>query len=96
MPPAGASGILPTVRGEAMRQAVFRMKLETEGAVMSERDVWMAAGVLIREFGEQAIIEASNKADQFQKLGDVDGQRTWMRIVHAAAAMLDVDSRMAH
>lgn len=72
------------------------MKLETEDSVMSERDVWMAAGVLIREFGEQATIEASNKADQFQKLGDVDGQRTWMRIVHAVAAMLDVDSRVAH
>lgn len=94
MPPAGASGIVPAVSRGSNEAGVFSH--ETEGALMSERDVWMAAGVLIREFGEQAVIEASNKADQFQKLGDVDGQRTWMRIVHAVAAMLDVASRVAH
>jgi hypothetical protein len=68
----------------------------TDIAALTEREVWTAAGLLIQEHGEQAAIVAAQKADAFQKMGDMDGRGVWLRIMRATAAMIDVLQGMAN
>jgi hypothetical protein len=48
--------------------------------MVSDLDVWRAANLLIRRFGEDAELEAARRADQMLDRGDRDGQRVWMLI----------------
>jgi len=48
-----------------------------------DKDVYRAAKLLIDQNGEEAVIVASKRADQFLAEGDRDGQRLWMQIVKA-------------
>jgi len=38
---------------------------------------------MIREFGSEARLQASLRADEFLEQGDLDGQRLWLRIIKA-------------
>lgn len=65
-------------------------------ALISERDVWMAAGDYIERHSEFAAIEASKQADRFLCQGGLAGQRVWLRIVKAITRMTDADGEMAN
>jgi hypothetical protein len=49
----------------------------------SEIDVFRTANVLIREHGEDAAMEAAQRADAMLEKGSVDGQRMWRRVLAA-------------
>ncbi len=49
----------------------------------SDLDIYRTASVLIREHGEDATLEAAQRADAMLEKGSVDGQRTWKRVLAA-------------
>ncbi len=48
-----------------------------------EIDIYRTANVLIREHGEDAALEAAQRADAMLDRGSVDGQRVWKRVLAA-------------
>lgn len=46
-------------------------------------DIWRAAALMIKHYGDTADIEAAARADEYQAKGELDGQRVWMRIATA-------------
>jgi triphosphoribosyl-dephospho-CoA synthetase len=46
-------------------------------------DIWRAANLLVKRHGEDAAIEAAQRADEMLKRGDIEGQSVWVRIVAA-------------
>lgn len=57
---------------------------------MTEREIWMAAGLLVKEHGNKAAILAAQKADAFLAAGNMDGRAVWMRIMLAAGALIEL------
>jgi hypothetical protein len=51
--------------------------------MISDRDIYGTANIMIREFGSEARLQASLRADEFLEQGDLDGQRLWLRIIKA-------------
>ena len=49
----------------------------------SEIDIFRSAAVLIREHGEDATLEAAQRADAMLEKGDMEGCAVWKRIVRA-------------
>ena len=48
--------------------------------MISDRDVWAAALAIVKRYGEDAMLEASMRAEQLQDEGDTAGAETWHRI----------------
>ncbi len=46
-------------------------------------DIYRAASVIIKQYGEDAPIHAAMRADATLKAGDLDGYAVWKRIVRA-------------
>jgi Family of unknown function (DUF6961) len=46
-------------------------------------DIWRAAALMIKHYGDTADIEAAAKADALLAEGDTEGQRIWMQIARA-------------
>jgi len=59
--------------------------------VLSDLDIYRAAKVLIDHHGNDAPIYAAMRADELLVAGDVEGQRTWLRIVKAVEALVDIE-----
>jgi hypothetical protein len=55
--------------------------------MLSEREIYLAAQAMIRRYGDEAEIQAAMRADELMAEGDVDGQRAWLRIIHAIEAL---------
>jgi hypothetical protein len=51
--------------------------------VISDRDVWAAALLMVKRYKEDAMLEAAERADQFLEDGDLYGAETWHRILNA-------------
>ena len=49
----------------------------------SDIDVFRSAAVLIREHGQNAVLEAAQRADAMLEKGDMEGVAVWKRIVRA-------------
>jgi hypothetical protein len=47
---------------------------------VDERDIWMTASVMIKRFGDDAVMEAAMRADQLAGEGDHAGAAIWRRI----------------
>lgn len=52
----------------------------TDTRVLTDREIWIAANQTIKAHGDEAEIQAALKAEHFLKGGDLEGQRTWVRI----------------
>lgn len=50
---------------------------------VSDLDIWRAAQGLLKAYGERAVFEAAERADQAIAKGDVQAEFTWMRVVRA-------------
>jgi hypothetical protein len=46
-------------------------------------DIWRAAALMIKHYGDTADIEAAARADEFLAKGEPYGRRVWMRIATA-------------
>ena len=51
--------------------------------MISDLDIYRTATVLIREYGEDAAVEAAQRADSMLEKGDLEGQAVWKRIMLA-------------
>ncbi len=49
----------------------------------SDLDIYRSASVLIREHGEDASLEAAQRADAMLEKGDVEGATVWRRVLKA-------------
>ena len=49
--------------------------------MISDRDIWAAAMLMVKRYGDDAMLEASGRADQFLEDGDMAGAATWQRII---------------
>ena len=56
--------------------------------MIRDLDIYRSANVLIREHGEDAALEAAQRADAMLEKGDLEGQTVWKRIVRAASRLL--------
>ncbi len=48
--------------------------------MIPDLDIYRSANVLIREHGEDAALEAAQRADAMLEKGSLDGQRVWKRV----------------
>ena len=49
----------------------------------SDLDIYRTASVLIREHGEDAALEAAQRADKFLEDGNMAGSAVWRRVLKA-------------
>jgi len=47
---------------------------------MDDLDIYRSANLLVKQHGEDAILEAAKRADQMLDAGDVEGLAVWKRI----------------
>ena len=48
--------------------------------MVDEKDIFIAAGILIRQHGDSADAAASERINEFTERGDLDGAAVWQRI----------------
>ncbi len=51
--------------------------------MIPDLDIWRAARVMVKHYGDSAATEAAMRADEFLDQGIINGQRLWIRIVQA-------------
>jgi hypothetical protein len=51
--------------------------------VIPEIDIWRAAQLMLKRYGERALEESAARADERALAGDDDGAVTWRRIIAA-------------
>ncbi len=49
----------------------------------SDIDIYRTANVLVKHYGEDATLEAAQRADAMLEKGSLDGQRVWKRVLAA-------------
>jgi hypothetical protein len=47
------------------------------GLVIPEKDIWLAATLMLKRYRDKALDESSTRADQLEAEGDPDGAATW-------------------
>jgi hypothetical protein len=55
--------------------------------VIPEIDIWRAANLMLKRYGEKALEESATRADELATDGDHDGAVTWRRIADAVAEL---------
>jgi hypothetical protein len=55
--------------------------------VILEIDIWRAATLMLKRYGENAHTESAARADQLAADGDHDGAAVWRRITDAVAQL---------
>ena len=51
--------------------------------MIPEIDIWRAAQLMLRRYGEKAEAESAARADELALVGDDEGAATWRRIMAA-------------
>ena len=59
--------------------------------MISDREIWQAAGAMIKRYGEDAATEAAIRADKLLAEGDLEGCALWKRIMRAAEELLAME-----
>jgi hypothetical protein len=55
--------------------------------VIPEIDIWRAAQLMLKRYGEKALEESAARADELALAGDADGTTTWRRIMAAVTEL---------
>jgi len=61
--------------------------------VIPEIDIWRAAQLMLKRYGEQALEESAARADELALAGDNDGAATWRRIMGAVTELANTNPR---
>jgi hypothetical protein len=61
-------------------------------AVINDRDVWQAALLLVKRYGDDAMLEAAQRADQLLDEGDMAVCEVWHRISNAIERLMATKS----
>lgn len=51
--------------------------------MISDRDIWAAALLMVKRYGDDAMLEEAARADELLEAGDMAGSETWHRILNA-------------
>ena len=51
--------------------------------MVDDKDIYIAANMMIKQHGETADIEAAQRIDELAERGDLDGAAVWRRIQQA-------------
>ncbi len=51
--------------------------------MISDREIWQAAGAMVKRYGEKAATEAAKRADELLDEGDAEGYAIWRRNMEA-------------
>ena len=57
------------------------------GAVIPEIDIWRAAQLMLKRYGERALEESATRADELTSASDHNGAATWHRITAAVTQL---------
>lgn len=49
--------------------------------MIDEREVWACAAHVLRQYGDAASCHAAQRAEELIAASDIEGQRTWLRIL---------------
>ena len=60
--------------------------------MIPEIDIWRAAQLMLKRYGEKAEAESAARADELALAGDDEGAATWRRIM---AAVLQLSNKTA-
>jgi len=55
--------------------------------VIPEIDIWRAANLMLKRYGEKALEESAARADELAAARDHDGAATWRRITAAVGQL---------
>jgi hypothetical protein len=56
--------------------------------MISEREVWQCAQIMVKRYRADARLEAAARADKLQDEGDMAGAAVWHRILNAIERLL--------
>jgi len=48
---------------------------------LTERDIWATANLMLKRFGDDALIECAMRVDALNAEGDIQGAAIWRRIL---------------
>ena len=51
--------------------------------MIAEIDIYRSATVLIRQYGERALLEAMDRLEKYRQIGNTGGMDVWRRIADA-------------
>jgi hypothetical protein len=63
--------------------SVFRRQACNLRRVIPEIDIWRAANLMLKRYGDKALEESSTRVDELTAADDHDGADTWRRITAA-------------
>jgi hypothetical protein len=72
-------------RGRAVLQSPVRSWKSYD--VISEIDIWRAATLMLKRYGDKALEQSDLRVDELTAAGDHDGADTWRRITAAVAQL---------
>ena len=55
--------------------------------MIPEIDIWRAATLMLRRYGDKALEQSRTRIDELAADGDHDGAMTWRRIANAVAQL---------
>ncbi len=61
--------------------------------MISDREIWQAAGAMVKRYGEDAATEAAKRADELFDEGDAEGYAIWRRIMEAVKGLSAMEPR---
>lgn len=56
-----------------------------------DNEIYGIAKTYLREYGEDAVIQAAMNADALLDAGDMDGQRVWLRIIEVIRVLTETE-----
>jgi hypothetical protein len=59
---------------------ICRPQARIFSCVIPEIDIWRAANLMLKRYGDKALEESATRADELAAAGDHDGADTWRRI----------------
>jgi hypothetical protein len=59
----------------------------------ADLDIWRAANVLVKEYGDEAPLLAARRCDALLANGDLDGERVWKSILRAVEELRRTERR---
>ena len=60
--------------------------------MVSDKDIYRSANIMIRQHGDDAIMHAAMRADELLAKGDLEGERVWLRVIEAIKVMQDTEA----
>lgn len=58
--------------------------------MIEDREIWACANLVMRQYGSDAWFHAARRADELLAEGELEGQRTWLRILSRIEELEDI------